>query len=71
MKCFNGFCSEGVVKVDTVSDILQMMGLRVQKTALDDIINEVDEDGEENPTGSFFLNLRTCTVVPLKKTHIP
>ncbi len=55
MKCFNGFCSEGVVKVDTVSDILQMMGLRVQKTALDDIINEVDEDGEENPTGFFFL----------------
>ena len=46
MKCFNGFCHDGVVKADTVSDILQMMGLRVQKQALQDIIDEVDEDGE-------------------------
>lgn len=45
MKCFNGFCKEGVVHADTVGEILQMMGLRVKKEALQEIINEVDEDG--------------------------
>jgi calmodulin len=45
MKCFNGFCKEGVVRADTVNEILQMMGLRVKKEALQEIINEVDEDG--------------------------
>jgi Ca2+-binding EF-hand superfamily protein len=44
-KCFNGFCKNGVVLADTVNDILQMMGLRVAKQALADIIAEVDEDG--------------------------
>ena len=46
MKCFNGFCKEGVVRAETVEEILQMMGLRVAKKALQDIIEEVDEDGE-------------------------
>ena len=46
MKCFNGFCKEGVVRAETVEEILQMMGLRVAKKALQDIIQEVDEDGE-------------------------
>jgi len=45
MKCFNGFCKEGVVHADTVGEILQMMGLRVKKEALQAIIDEVDEDG--------------------------
>ena len=45
MKCFNGFCQNGVVQAETVGEILQMMGLRVQKKALEDIIQEVDEDG--------------------------
>jgi len=45
MKCFNGFCKEGVVRAETVEEILQMMGLRVAKKALQDIIEEVDEDG--------------------------
>jgi len=45
MKCFNGFCKEGVVRAETVEEILQMMGLRVAKKALQDIIAEVDEDG--------------------------
>jgi len=45
MKCFNGFCKEGVVRAETVEEILQMMGLRVAKKALQDIIQEVDEDG--------------------------
>ena len=50
MKCFNGFCKEGVVHADTVGEILQMMGLRVKKEALQAIIDEVDEDGKtENP----------------------
>ena len=48
MKCFNGFCkSENFVRAETVEEILQMMGLRVAKKALQDIIAEVDEDGEE------------------------
>jgi Ca2+-binding EF-hand superfamily protein len=45
MKCFNGFCKEGVIQSETVGEILQMMGLRVKKEALDAIISEVDEDG--------------------------
>jgi hypothetical protein len=52
MKCFNGFCKEGVVHADTVNDILEMMGLRVKKEALDAIIAEVDEDGKSNDVGS-------------------
>ncbi len=52
MKCFNGFCKEGVVHAETVGEILQMMGLRVKKEDLDKIIAEVDEDGK-NP---WFLN---------------
>ena len=46
MKCFNGFCKEGVVQSETVGEILSMMGLRVKKEALDAIISEVDEDGK-------------------------
>ena len=46
MKCFNGFCKDGVVQASTVESILDMMGLRVQKEALDAIIAEVDEDGK-------------------------
>lgn len=45
MKCFNGFCQDGVVQAETVGEILQMMGLRVKKQALQAIIEEVDEDG--------------------------
>uniref|UniRef100_A0A0K2UCN3 Troponin C, isoform 1like [Megachile rotundata] n=1 Tax=Lepeophtheirus salmonis TaxID=72036 RepID=A0A0K2UCN3_LEPSM len=45
MKCFNGFCQEGVVQAETVGEILQMMGLRVKQQALQAIIEEVDEDG--------------------------
>ena len=47
MKCFNGFCKDGVVQASTVESILDMMGLRVQKEALDAIIAEVDEDGKD------------------------
>ena len=53
MKCFNGFCKEGVVHADTVGEILQMMGLRVKKEALQAIIDEVDEDGKTRKRKSF------------------
>ena len=46
MKCFNGFCHEGVVQAETVGEILQMMGLRVKREALEEIIEEVDEDSK-------------------------
>ncbi len=50
MKCFNGFCKgKSFVQAETVNDILEMMGLRVQKEALDAIIAEVDEDGKHLP----------------------
>merc|ERR1712107_934691 len=45
MKCFNGFCKDGVIQASTVEEILKMMGLRVEKGVLDAIISEVDEDG--------------------------
>ena len=57
MKCFNGFCKEGVVRAETVEEILQMMGLRVAKKALQDIIEEVDEDGEEMSAGEIALRV--------------
>ena len=58
MKCFNGFCNEGVVHADTVGEILQMMGLRVKKEALTAIIAEVDEDGRS------FINNKGKASVP-------
>ena len=38
------------MRADTVEEILSMMGLRVAKKALQDIIEEVDEDGEGEET---------------------
>ena len=57
MKCFNGFCKAGVVHADTVNDILEMMGLRVKKEALDAIIAEVDEDGKMFDHMFILINL--------------
>ena len=56
MKCFNGFCKAGVVHAETVNDILEMMGLRVKKEALDAIIAEVDEDGKKFDTKNILKN---------------
>ena len=56
MKCFNGFCKAGVVHADTVNDILEMMGLRVKKEALDAIIAEVDEDGKKFDRVFILIN---------------
>ena len=60
MKCFNGFCKDGVVQSSTVESILDMMGLRVQKEALDAIIAEVDEDGKKHFS---FLNKTDCNLI--------
>ena len=43
-KCFDGFCQDGCIKVDTIGSILTMMGLRVKPTALKEIIDEIDID---------------------------
>merc|ERR1712165_67540 len=43
-KCFDGFCQDGLIPVDTIGTILTMMDLRVKPSALREIIDEVDED---------------------------
>ena len=40
-KCFDGFCQDGAIQVDTIGTILTMMGLRVKPSALKEIIEEV------------------------------
>jgi Ca2+-binding EF-hand superfamily protein len=40
-KCFDGFCQDGSIHVDTVGTIFNMMGLRVKPSALKEIIEEV------------------------------
>ena len=40
-KCFDGFCQDGSIHVDTIGTILTMMGLRVKPSALREIIEEV------------------------------
>ena len=62
MKCFNGFCKDGVVQSSTVESILDMMGLRVQKEALDAIIAEVDEDGKKH-FFTFFSSQADCNLI--------
>jgi len=44
-KCFDGFCVDGAIHVDTIGTILSMMGLRVKPSALKEIIEEIDADG--------------------------
>lgn len=46
-KCFDGFCQDGSIHVDTVGTILNLMGLRPKPSTLKDIIKEIDEDGSE------------------------
>ena len=48
-KCFDGFADEeGAIPVDQVGSILSMMGMKVKPTALREIIEEIDEDGEQH-----------------------
>merc|ERR1711872_663011 len=46
-KAFDSFDTEklGHITVDTVSTILRMMGLKVSEKALQEIVDEIDEDG--------------------------
>merc|ERR1712080_196871 len=45
-KCFDGFSDEeGAIPAENVGNILSMMGLKVKPTALQSIIEEIDEDG--------------------------
>ena len=48
-RCFDGFADEeGAIPADNVGNILSMMGLKVKPTALKEIIEEIDEDGEQS-----------------------
>jgi hypothetical protein len=50
-RCFDGFADEeGAIPADNVGNILSMMGLKVKPSALKEIIEEIDEDGELNKT---------------------
>ena len=45
--CFDGFADEdGAIPADNVGGILSMMGMKVKPSALKEIIEEIDEDGE-------------------------
>lgn len=45
-KCFDGFADEeGAIPAENVGNILALMGLKVKPTALKNIIEEIDEDG--------------------------
>merc|ERR1712072_845592 len=45
-RCFDGFADEdGAIPADNVGGILSLMGLKVKPTALQSIIEEIDEDG--------------------------
>ena len=47
--CFDGFADEdGAIPADNVGGILSMMGMKVKPTALREIIEEIDEDGEQH-----------------------
>ena len=48
-RCFDGFADEdGAIPAENVGNILSMMGLKVKPSALKDIIEEIDEDGDIN-----------------------
>ena len=43
-KCFDGFCVDDAIPVDTIGTILSLMALKVKPSALKEIIDEIDED---------------------------
>ncbi len=46
-RCFDGFADEeGAIPAENVGNILSMMGLKVKPSALKEIIEEIDEDGQ-------------------------
>ena len=46
-KCFDGFCQDGSIHVDTIGTILNLMGLRPKPSTLKDIIEEIDIDNSK------------------------
>ena len=45
--CFDGFADEdGAIPADSIGGILSMMGMKFKPSALKEIIEEIDEDGE-------------------------
>ena len=47
-RCFDGFADEeGAIPAENVGNILSLMGLKVKPSALKDIIEEIDEDGNK------------------------
>ena len=62
-KCFDGFCVDGAIHVDTIGTILSMMGLRVKPSALKEIVKEIDADGSGQVSGfnnikfMFYINI--------------
>ena len=54
--CFDGFADEdGAIPADNVGGILSMMGMKVKPSALKEIIEEIDEDGNLNTQHNFIL----------------
>ena len=56
-KCFDGFADEeGAIPAENVGNILSLMGLKVKPTALKNIIEEIDEDGNHKfPINVIYL----------------
>ena len=47
-RCFDGFADEdGAIPAENVGNILSLMGLKVKPMALKEIIEEIDEDGND------------------------
>ena len=54
--CFDGFADEdGAIPADNVGGILSMMGMKVKPSALKEIIEEIDEDGNLITQHNFIL----------------
>ena len=56
-KCFDGFCVDGAIHVDTIGTILSMMGLRVKPSALKEIVKEIDADGSGQVTSMHDIEI--------------
>jgi hypothetical protein len=83
-KCFDGFCQDGSIHVDTIGTIFTMMGLRVKPSALREIIEEVSGKTPCSQScavdsvpmvwldegQSFYANIQINVITLIKKKHI-
>ena len=54
--CFDGFADEdGAIPADSIGGILSMMGMKFKPSALKEIIEEIDEDGEIKNTKILII----------------